>query len=368
MKIALRTAALASATALTLALAACSSDDETSTTPSATDTETMAPLSGELNGAGASSQEKAQEAWKATFEGDHPGVTLNYDPVGSGGGRTQFLDGATSFAGSDSLMKADEYASAVERCDGDLGAAHLPMYISPIAVLFNLEGIDSLNMTPDVIAQIFDGKITKWNDPAIAADNAGVSLPDSPITVVHRSDESGTTSNFTDYLEKASSSWPYEHSGEWPNNVGEGGPGTSAVIDLVKGTAGTIGYADASRAAGFGTVAIKVGDAFVSYSPAGAAAAVAASPLAEGANGANDLAYKLDRTTTAAGAYPLVLVSYIIVCQQYDDPTERALVTEYVKFMASDDGQNIAANAAGSSPIGALSDQIIAIAEQIAAG
>ncbi len=150
--------------------------------------------------------------------------------------------------------------------------------------------------------------------------------------------------------------------------MGEGGPGTSAVIDLVKGTAGTIGYADASRAAGFGTVAIKVGDAFVSYSPEGAAAAVAASPLAEGANGANDLAYKLDRTTTAAGAYPLVLVSYIIVCQQYDDPTERALVTEYVKFMASEDGQNIVANAAGSSPIGPLGDQIIAIAEQIAAG
>ena len=367
MKIAIRTAALASATALTLALAACSSSDPSVTT-SATSTATVAPLAGELNGAGASSQEKAQEAWKATFEGANSGVTLNYDPVGSGGGRTQFLDGAVSFAGSDSLMNADEYALAAERCDGDLGAAHLPVYISPIAVMFNLDGIDSLNMTPDVIAQIFDGKITKWNDPAIAADNAGVSLPDAAITVVHRSDESGTTSNFTDYLEKASTSWPYPKGGDWPNAIGEGGPGTSGVIDLITGTVGTIGYADASRAADFGTVAIKVGDAFVSFSPEGAAAAVAASPLAEGANGANDLAYKLDRKTTAAGAYPLVLVSYIIVCQQYDDPAERALVTEYVKFMASDEGQGIAASAAGSSPIGALSAEIIAIADLIAAG
>ncbi len=367
MKTALRTGALASATVLTLALAACSSGTEASVSPGST-SDTVATLSGELSGAGASSQEKAQEAWKATFEGEHPGVTLNYDPVGSGGGRTQFLDGATSFAGSDSLMNADEYASAATRCDGTSGAIHLPMYISPIAVIFNLEGIDSLNLSPDVIAQIFDGKITRWNDAAIAADNAGVDLPDAAITVVHRSDESGTTSNFTDYLEKASSAWPYAHGGEWPNNVGEGGPGTSGVVDLITGTAGTIGYADASRAAGFGTASIKVGDSWVAFSPAGAAAAVAASPLAEGANGANDLAYKLDRTTTAAGAYPLVLVSYIIMCQQYDDANERALVTSYVEYMASDEGQSVAASAAGSSPIGALGAEITGIVETIAAG
>lgn len=365
MKIASRTGAVATAAALSLVLAACSSS--TGTTDDPTGGDAMASLSGELNGAGASSQEKAQEAWKATFEGDHPDVTLNYDPVGSGGGRTQFLDGAVSFAGSDSLMKADEYASAVDRCDGTSGAIHLPMYISPIAVIFNLDGITSLNLSPDVIAQIFDGKIAKWNDPAIAADNPGVSLPDMLITVVHRSDESGTTSNFTDYLEKASTSWPYEHGGEWPNNVGEGGPGTSGVIDLVKGSAGTIGYADASRAGDFGTASIKVGDQWVAFSPAGAAAAVKASPLAEGANGENDLAYQLDRTTTADGAYPLVLVSYIIMCQQYDDPSERALVTSYVEYMASDAGQTVAANAAGSSPIGALSSEITAIVEKIAA-
>src|SRR5690606_5424429 len=137
------------------------------------------------------------EAWRAGFQSLNPDVTVNYDPVGSGGGRTQFLDGATSFAGSDSLMKEDEYALAVDRCEGDLGAIHLPTYISPIAVIFNLEGIDSINMDADTIADIFNANITMWNDPAIAAQNEGVDLPATAITIVHRADESGTTSNFT---------------------------------------------------------------------------------------------------------------------------------------------------------------------------
>jgi len=317
VKITTRIGAVASAAALTLGLAACSDVVDASGSGDG--------LAGELNGAGASSQEKASEAWRAEFQNLHASTTLNYDPVGSGGGRTQFLDGAVSYAGSDSLMSDDEYAAAVDRCDGSDGAIHLPVYISPIAIVFNLDGIDSLNMSPDVIADVFDGKITMWDDPAIAGENPGVDLPAAAITVVRRSDESGTTKNFTDYLDKASATWPYDASGEWPNNVGEGGAGTSGVIDLVTGTAGTIGYADASRVGGLGTMSIKVGDSWVPYSAAGAAAAVAASPLAEGANGENDLAYQLDRTTTAEGAYPLVLVSYMIMCQQYDDENERAL-------------------------------------------
>ena len=368
MKIASRTGVVASAAALTLALAACSSGDS-SDDPTTTPTDGAVALSGELNGAGASSQEKAMEAWRAGFQTANEDVTVNYDPVGSGGGRTQFLDGATSFAGSDGLMDEEEYASAVARCDGDGGAIHLPTYIAPIAVIFNLDGIDSLNMTADVIGSIFDGNITNWSDPAIADINPGVELPDLTITPVHRSDESGTSKNFTDYLEKASDTWPYERSGEWPNNVGEGAPGTSGVVSLVQGSNGTIGYADASRAAGLGTVALGVGDEWVPFSAQAAAAVVDASPLAEGANGANDLAYKLDRTTTASGAYPLVLVSYHIVCQQYDNASERALVTSFLKFVASDEGQTTAANAAGASPISAdLSATITGILDEIAAG
>lgn len=378
MKIATRTGAVLSAAALTFALAACSpSNEETEPTDSSTaggaGTESEAPeameLSGSLNGAGASSQESAMEAWRAGFQGLNPDVTINYDPVGSGGGRTQFLDGATSFAGSDSLMDEEEYAGAVERCDGDMGAIHLPQYISPVAIIFNIPGVESLNMDADTIASIFLGDITTWDDAAIADQNPDAELPSSAITIVHRADESGTTENFTDYLSKASSNWGMEASGDWMGGQGESGPGTSALVQIVQDTEGAIGYADASRAGELGTVAVKVGEEYVPFSPEAAAKVVDVSPLAEGANGENDLAYELDRTTTESGAYPIVLVSYHIVCQQYDDEAERALVTEFLKYVASPDGQSQAASSAGSSPISAtLSERITGILDGIAAG
>ncbi|MDN4471972.1 phosphate ABC transporter substrate-binding protein PstS [Demequina zhanjiangensis] len=372
MKIAKRTGAVATAAVLSLALAACSASnegsDESSAPASSDDTTTTVELSGSLNGAGASSQESAMEAWRAGFQSLNADVTVNYDPVGSGGGRTQFLDGATSFAGSDSLMDSEEYELAVGRCDGESGAIHLPMYISPIAVIFNLPGVDSLNMDADTIADIFNGEITSWDDEAIASQNEGVELPSSTITIVHRADESGTTENFTDYLSKASTTWGHEASGDWAGAAGESGQGTSALVQIVQDTEGTIGYADASRAGDLGTVAVKVGEEYVPFSPEAAAAVVDASPAAEGTNGANDLAIELDRTTTAAGAYPLVLVSYHILCQQYDDEAERTLVTEFLKYVASADGQGQAASAAGSSPISAtLSERITGILDEIAA-
>ena len=128
---------------------------------------------------------------------------MNYDPVGSGTGRENFISGAFAFAGSDSALSTDEgeLDAANERCGGDV--VEVPAYISPIAVIFNLPGVDELNLKPETIAMIFDGKITKWNDEAIAADNPDADLPDTAITPVHRSDDSGTTGNFTDYLSKA---------------------------------------------------------------------------------------------------------------------------------------------------------------------
>ncbi len=373
MKIATRTGAVLTATALTFALAACSATNEApaetaSSAPAASETTEVLELSGTLNGAGASSQESAMEAWRAGFQSANPDATVNYDPVGSGGGRTQFLDGATSFAGSDSLMDEEEYALAATRCFGDSGAVHLPMYISPIAVIFNLDGIGSLNMDADTIANIFNGTITNWSDPAIASQNEGVELPDLAITIVHRADESGTTKNFTDYLEKASTTWGQEASGDWMGAAGESGQGTSALVQIVTDNAGTIGYADASRAGDLGTVSLKVGEEYVPFSAEAAAAVVDASPLADGANGENDLAYELDRTTTESGVYPLVLVSYHILCQAYEDPAEAALVTGFLKYVASEEGQQQAASAAGSSPISAdLSARITTILDEIAA-
>ena len=373
MNIALRTGAVASAAALTLLLAACSpSNEKTATTSAAPAAVTTAaapvakPLSGSIAGAGSSAMASAMEAWIAGFTGTNPDLTIAYDPVGSGGGRTQFLAGATQWAGSDSALSVDEYKTAQTPCGTD-GAINLPVYVSPIAVIFNVDGVSTLNLDAATISAIFDGKITKWNDAAIASQNAGAKLPDLAITTVHRSDDSGTTKNFTDYLNKASGgAWTYAAAGIWPNTLGEAGEGTTGLVQIVTSTKGAIGYADDSKAGKLGKVSIKVGTAYAAPSAKGAAIALAAATVA-GTNGADDLAYKIDRTTTAAGAYPLFLLSYVIVCQHYNDATQAANVTGFLSYVASADGQTAAASAAGSAPLPAdLSTKVESILAKIA--
>ena len=169
-------------------------------------------LSGSLVGAGASSQQAAMQGWTAGYSGVQPGVTVNYDPVGSGGGREQFTAGGIDFAGSDAPLD-EELVAARERCGGEV--FELPNYISPIAIVHNLPAVEELNLSPATLAGVFDRRITTWNDPAVVADNPGVTLPDLPITPVNRSDESGTTENFTEYLAAAApEAWAYEPDGE----------------------------------------------------------------------------------------------------------------------------------------------------------
>ncbi len=355
--------------ALSLTLAACGSDNAVEADPAAPgspDSEEVSTLSGQLEGAGASSQESAMQAWIAGFQSTNPDVSVAYDPVGSGGGRTQFLEGGTQFAGSDAALKEDELAQAADRCvSGEV--AELPLYISPIAVVFSLEGVDSLDLSPATIAGIFDQKITTWNAPEIAAENPDVTLPDLPITPVNRSDESGTTENFTEYLAAtAPEAWPHEPSGDWPVPGGQSAQGTSGVVQTVTDGEGTIGYADASKAGSLGTVAVKVGEAYVPYSPEAAAAVVDASPRAEGRPEAS-LVVELDRTTTADGAYPLVLVSYSLACTEYEDPAEAELVKAFLGYVASEQGQTAAAEAAGAAPISdALRAEVESVIESIA--
>src|SRR3954452_22822304 len=199
----------------TLALAACGASNEGGNASADSGTSSGKQLEGTLNGAGSSAQQAAMQGWTAGFSGVQSGVTVNYDPVGSGGGREQFLAGGVDFAGSDSALDDDELAKAKDRC-GDAGVFELPNYISAIAVVYNLKGVDELNLSPDTIAKIFAGSITTWNDPAIAADNSGVTLPSTAITPVHRGDKSGTTKNFTDYLTKAAPfSWSAGAVDEW---------------------------------------------------------------------------------------------------------------------------------------------------------
>jgi len=309
-------------------------------------------LTGTLNGAGSSAQQAAQEAWRAGFQTQHPGVTVNYDPVGSGSGVDEFLAGGVSFAGSDAYLTTDQLATSTKVCGGK-SAIEVPDYVSPIAIVYHLSGVDDLRLDPKTLARIFDGQITQWNDPAIKADNPGVSLPAQRITPVHRSDDSGTTFNFTDYLSQASGgAWSHPASETWPVKSGEGAQGTSGVVQAVSSGAGTIGYADASQAGQLSVAKLKVGGRYVAPTASGAAKALDASQPVSG-RPAGDMAMQLNRTTTAPGAYPLLLVSYLIGCPTYGSSHTADLVQGYFSYVLSGEGQQAAAKTAGSAPLSA---------------
>jgi phosphate transport system substrate-binding protein len=353
-----------------LALAACGGSDDTAApgTGATGSPSAESSLSGKIAGAGASSQAAAMEGWIAGFQEGNPDVTVNYDPIGSGGGRKQFLaGGATVFAGSDAALKKEEIAMAQTRC-GDAGLVELPLYISPIAVAFNLPDIETLNLGPATLAGIFKQDIKKWNAPEIAKDNPDAKLPNLDITPVNRSDESGTTENFTEYLAAvAPEVWTFEPDGNWPVPGGEAGQGTSGVIQATKAAEGGITYADASQVGDLGTVAVRVGEEFVEYSPEAAAEVVANSPRVEGGP-EGSLAIELARDTKESGNYPIVLVSYSLACQSYDDAKQGELVKAFLSYIASQDGQAAAAKAAGSAPISdKLRTDALAIIEKIGA-
>lgn len=342
--------AAATAAAGALVLTACGGGSATGETSGGGEA-AESSVSGTLTGIGASSQKAAMDAWTAGVTEVHPELQVQYSPDGSGAGREQFLAGSAQFAGSDAALKEDEVETAKEVCGPD-GAFEFPVYISPIAIAFNVEGVDSLNMSAELVAGIFSGQITNWNDPAIAAENEGVTLPDLPITPVHRSDDSGTTENFTEYLEVAAGdAWGEEAAEAFPAAFGgEGAQGTDGVVSTVSSTAGAIGYADASATEGLSTVSVKVGEEYVAYSPEAAAAVVDASPVAEG-RAEGDLAIELERDTTASGAYPIVLVSYHLVCSTYADQATVDMVKAWENYVVSEDGQAAAAESAGSAPI-----------------
>jgi phosphate transport system substrate-binding protein len=340
------------AVAGTLALTACGASNESAAAAgtSGSGARSAAKLTGSLSGAGSSAQQAAMQGWKAGFSQQQPGVTVNYDPVGSGGGRTQFLSGGVDFAGSDSALSDAEAAQAQSRC-GSAGYFELPNYISAIAVVYNLPDVKNLQFSPETLAKVFAGQVTTWNDPAIAADNPGVTLPSTKIAPVHRADKSGTTSNFTDYLNKtASSVWTNAGSDTWPLQGGEAANQTSGMISSVKAGAGAIGYADESQAAGLGIAKVKVGSSYVAPSSEAAAELASSSPGVSG-RAATDLAVKLNRTTTDSTEYPLVLVSYHIGCVQPKDAATGAVLKAFESYVVSSAGQQAAAKAAGSAPI-----------------
>ena len=352
----IRSIAALSGIVMLASVAACGDNTASTTDSSSTDSASKtAPISGNFQGAGASSQQSAVEAWIAGFQGANPDAKIAYNPSGSGAGVQTFLTGATAWAGSDKALADDEVEQSKSVC-ADGTAFDVPVYVSPIAVIFNLKGVSDagkhINMDADTIAKIFDGKITKWNDPAIADQNKDLKLPDTAITVVHRSDKSGTTQNFVSYFKDVTpDNWTYDLSENWPNEVGQGAKGTSGVISTVKQADGTIGYADFSQVGDLGTVAVKVGDKYNEISAEAGSKVIEDSKQDDTVKGDNRIVIKINHATEAEGAYPIVLVSYDIVCPAYKDTKQAEFAKAWLTYVTSDEGQKAAQDAAGTAPL-----------------
>lgn len=294
-----------------------------------------------VSGEGSTAQQKAMEHFSQILSDDSD-IVLDYTGSGSGDGIKKFIAGDVDFAGSDSALKGDEITKAKDRCNGN-DAWHLPMVVGPVAVAYNLEGVDDLKLNPAVIAKIFNGKITKWNDPAIAALNPGAQLPGGDIVPVYRSDSSGTTDNFQRFLQNsAPNDWPYEHSKEFaPKNVGSGASKSTGVGDTVKKTPGSISYVEWGFATEnkLGVADIDFGAGPVELNAESAGKALDALEFKNPAS--KDLVVDTDAlfASKAPGAYPLLLTPYSIVCSAgySDEATSATLKDAFTKILG--DGQ-----------------------------
>jgi phosphate transport system substrate-binding protein len=341
----LRSIRLGGATALlaagALALTACGSNNNSTTSSSpasagasAAATNAIACANGSIKASGSTAQGNAMAQWIKAFQTACSGATINYQGVGSSAGRTAFIQGTTSFAGSDSALKPAEITSAAKRCVGG-APVDLPMAVGPISLEYNLSGVSSLQLSPATIAGIFAGKITKWNDAAIKADNPGVTLPGTGIQTVHRSDGSGTSANFSAYLAAVDKGdWTFGSNSNWPGPGGQGAKGSSGVTQVVKTTNGAIGYAELSYATGASLPTAKVKNpagAFVAPSIDGASKGLSTATTAAG----NDLKLTFDYTATTADAYPIYLVTYEITCTKGLPSSDAGLVKAFLTYTAS---------------------------------
>jgi len=324
----------------TLALAACGSDNSAAPGSSSA-AAAISCKTGSLKASGSSAQKNAINQWITDYQTACTGATINYSPSGSGAGVQDFLNNQTAFAGSDSALKSDEHTKADARCATGK-AVDLPMVVGPIAIAYNVTGLSKLVLTPDVIAKIFTGKITTWNDPAIAALNSGATLPSATIAAFHRSDSSGTTDNFTKYVIAAAgtTAWPYAHAKDWPKAItsGQGAKGSDGVAAALKSTANSIGYIEYSFTTDgkLGVAQVDNGGGPVTLSTSSAAAALAAATVT---GTGDDLTMSLDYATKAAGAYPIVLVTYEITCLKGLSASDMALTKSFLTYVSSDAGQ-----------------------------
>lgn len=283
----------------------------------------LSGATGQLVGEGASSQQNAMDYFNVKYqEATNGDASLAYTPSGSGSGRTNFVGGQVDFAGSDSPLSEDQVDPAAERCGGN-EAWHLPFVIGPVAIAYNLPGVDDLNLSIPTVAKIFSGEITTWNDEAIAAENEGVDLPDTDISVVYRSDESGTSDNFQMFLNTAApDDWDSEGQ-NFPTAVGEGANGSNGVANQVSAIEGGITYVESGFAQqqDLGIANLDFGAGPVELSTESVGVALDALEFeTEGHNMVVDTEALFAQNQE--GSYPLVLTTYEIVCSAgYDEET-----------------------------------------------
>lgn len=325
------------AVAVMAVLAACSSPTTspagTGTTPAGGGSPTStagggggAALSGTLNGSGSSFQNTFQQAAISAFKSVQSGMTVNYNSVGSGTGRTNLASNVVQFAGSDSPIPSSETSNFKGKT-----VLYFPVLIGPITLSYNLQGVSNLKLTPSVIAKIFSGKITKWDDPAIKSINSGVNLPSQSITPAVRSDSSGTTQNFALFLQTAApSDWKLgaQSTVSWPSSARAGAKNTG-VAQIIKSTPGAIGYVDYSDAKASGltyaSVQNKAGQ-FVAPSTTGASASAAGVTLKP------DLTFAAV-WGTGATAYPITYQSWVLVYEKQPSAADVNMLKAYLGYL-----------------------------------
>jgi phosphate transport system substrate-binding protein len=333
----------AAITAMALSLAACGSSSSSTGGGGGS----SSSLSGTLNASGSTFQLTFQQTAIQSFKSIQPNMTINYGGGGSGKGRTDLASGVVQFAGSDSPIPSDEVSNFKGKT-----VLYFPVVIGPITMSYNLSGVTGLKLDPAVIADLFQGKITKWNDPAITALNPGLKLPSTTVVIARRSDSSGTTANFSQFLVDSAPNWKLGSSStiSWPA-TSQGGNGNGGVAQIVKTTAGAIGYVDYSdaKASGLSYASVKNKDGnYIAPSIAGATAA------ADNATVAPNLTFS-SVWTPGATSYPITYQSWDLVFQKQSSTNTTKMLKAYIGYLLGD-GQKLL-TALNYAPLPASLDQ-----------
>jgi phosphate transport system substrate-binding protein len=329
-----------------------------STAPESQAPSAPAPATGEitLQGAGATFPDPLYQVWFQTYSETYTNVQIDYQSIGSGGGIKAITEGTVDFGASDAPMKDEELAAL----PAGSKMVHIPTALGAVVVIYNLPGIDALQLDADNVAGIFLGTITKWNDPAIVANNSGVTLPDSAILVAHRSDGSGTTNAFTTYLDTVSTAW-HDQVGKgkevnWPTGVGA--QGNDGVAGAVKQTEGTVGYVELNYATQANLTSAKIKNADGQFVP-GSTDGVTAAADAVAADFPADSRQNPIINGAGAATYPIASYTYLLVYTDQKDADKGKTLVSFI-YWALNDGQT-AETGLGYAPLpGAVQEKALA--------